>query len=121
MIGMGLDSSTTYQFIKWMCDTCHTAAGTMLVALLQPYAHSDSSLKLWILRPSMEHVRMTVLRAIGQNGPGQQSSTWHIIKWMQRHLPFLRPHGLSLYPPQCVMFIACAGRPRPSSCLMMCC
>ena len=35
-ISTGLDSSTTYQIIKWMRDTCHTQLDTMLIALLQP-------------------------------------------------------------------------------------
>ena len=35
-ISTGLDSSTTYQIIKWMRDTCHSQLDTMLIALLQP-------------------------------------------------------------------------------------
>ena len=35
-ISTGLDSSTTYQIIKWMRDTCHHQLDTMLIALLQP-------------------------------------------------------------------------------------
>ena len=35
-ISTGLDSSTTYQIIKWLRDTCHTQLDSMLVALLQP-------------------------------------------------------------------------------------
>ena len=44
----GLDSSTTYQIIKWMRDTCHTQLDTMLVALLQPCALASLSLELCI-------------------------------------------------------------------------
>ena len=35
-ISTGLDSSTTYQIVKWMRDQAHTQQTTMLVALLQP-------------------------------------------------------------------------------------
>lgn len=35
-ISTGLDSSTTYQIMKWMRDQAHTQKTTMLVSLLQP-------------------------------------------------------------------------------------
>ena len=35
-ISTGLDSSTTYEIVKWMADTTHAMNNTTLIALLQP-------------------------------------------------------------------------------------
>lgn len=35
-ISTGLDSSTTYEIVKWMADTTHALNNTTLIALLQP-------------------------------------------------------------------------------------
>jgi len=35
-ISTGLDSSTTYEIVKWMADTTHALNQTTLIALLQP-------------------------------------------------------------------------------------
>ena len=39
-ISTGLDSSTTYQIVKYLRDLAHTQQNTMLISLLQPAPES---------------------------------------------------------------------------------
>ena len=119
-ISTGLDSSTTYQIIKWMRDTCHTQLDTMLVALLQPCA-PWISMHMCARSGPARAGRAAVHAAAGLARPAAASACQP--RSACRGAASLSAAGSWL---QCAL--ACpprrrapAGRPRPLSCSTTCC
>lgn len=68
-ISTGLDSSTTYEIVKWMADTTHALNNTTLIALLQPAPETfDLFDDVILLRCTPQPCSMYLLICSGADG-----------------------------------------------------
>ena len=99
-ISTGLDSSTTYQIIKYLRDTTHFLSYTTLIALLQPAPETYDLFDDILLLSGGAH--------LPKHRPAQHLTTWYNVLYSRLWSSSVRdaaaydcaPHSLLLGPQQ---------------------